>query len=338
MLRGCTGQSPAGLEHLSRKSFGLDLEACIDQLFDCKFLPEHAAIQLCTLAQELLCQERNVEQVECPLVVVGDIHGHFHDLLQIFEVVGTAPDKHYLFLGDYVDRGKNSVESVQLLLALKVRHPDRVHLLRGNHEARSVTQVYGFFDEVCRKYGNAHVWGVFNDLFDFLPLSCVIAGEIFCTHGGLSPSIRSLDDIRQLCRFDEIPHEGPICDLMWSDPCDQPGWGASSRGAGFFFGPDITDKFLQKNGLTSMCRAHQLVMEGYNVVHDEEVVTLFSAPNYCGHMGNKGAIMEVDEGLSMRFRQFEGMALRSSSPLAGTKVQDFGDLPPHLNLQQSTTI
>src|SRR5271167_3621306 len=183
--------------------------------------------------------------------------------------------------GDYVDRGYYSVETVTLLVALKIRYPQRITILRGNHESRQITQVYGFYDECLRKYGNANVWKYFTDLFDYLPLTALIDNQIFCLHGGLSPSIDTLDNIRALDRIQEVPHEGPMCDLLWSDPDDRCGWGISPRGAGYTFGQDISEAFNHNNGLTLVARAHQLVMEGYNWSQDRNVVTIFSAPNYC---------------------------------------------------------
>ena len=150
-----------------------------------------------------------------------------------------------------------------------------------------ILQVYGFYDECLRKYGNANVWKYFTDLFDYLPLTALVDSQIFCLHGGLSPSIDTLDHIRSLDRLQEVPHEGPMCDLLWSDPDDRGGWGISPRGAGYTFGQDISETFNHSNGLTLVSRAHQLVMEGYNWSHDRNVVTIFSAPNYCYRCGNQ---------------------------------------------------
>ena len=184
-------------------------------------------------------------------------------------------------LGDYVDRGYYSVETVTLLVCLKIRYPQRITILRGNHESRQITQVYGFYDECLRKYGNANVWKYFTDLFDYLPLTALIENQIFCLHGGLSPSIDTLDNIRSLDRIQEVPHEGPMCDLLWSDPDDRCGWGISPRGAGYTFGQDISEAFNHNNGLTLVARAHQLVMEGYNWSQDRNVVTIFSGMLHC---------------------------------------------------------
>lgn len=170
-------------------------------------------------------------------------------------------------------------------------------MLRGNHESRQTTQVYGFYDECLRKYETANVWKTFTDIFDYFPLTAVVDSQIFCLHGGLSPSIDSLDHIRVLDRIQEVPHEGPMCDLLWSDPDDKAGWGLSPRGAGFTFGQDISELFNITNGLRLVSRAHQLVMDGYVHHHDRNVVTVFSAPNYCYRSGNQAAFMEVDDVL-----------------------------------------
>jgi len=143
-----------------------------------------------------------------------------------------------------------------------VRYPDRITLIRGNHESRQITQVYGFYDECLRKYGSVNVWRYCTEVFDYLSLSAIIEDRVLCVHGGLSPAINTLDQIRVIDRKQEVPHEGAMCDLLWSDPEDIDGWGLSPRGAGFLFGADVVQKFNHSNGLSLICRAHQLVMEG----------------------------------------------------------------------------
>jgi len=256
-------------------------------------LLESEITELTLKAKDVLINESNVQPVSGPVTVCGDVHGQWHDLIELYRIGGSVPDTNYLFMGDYVDRGYYSVETVSLLVTLKVRYPDRIFILRGNHESRQITQVYGFYDECLRKYGSANVWKLFTDLFDYLPLTALVENQIFCLHGGLSPSIDTLDHIRQLDRIQEVPHEGPMCDLLWSDPDDRCGWGISPRGAGFTFGQDISEQHNHKNGLNLVARAHQLVMDGYNWSHEMNVVTIFSAPNYCYRCGNQGAIMEV---------------------------------------------
>lgn len=281
------------------------LDGYIECLMKCKPLPEDDVKALCEKAKEILSSESSVVSVPVPVTICGDVHGQFYDLMELFRIGGELPETNYLFMGDYVDRGFYSIETVTLLVALKVRYKNRVTILRGNHESRQITQVYGFYDECLRKYGNANVWKIFTELFDYLPLASVVESQIFCLHGGLSPSIDTLDQIKQLDRVQEVPHEGPMCDLLWSDPDDRCGWGISPRGAGYTFGQDISEQFNHTNNLKLIARAHQLVMNGYNWSQERNVVTIFSAPNYCYRCGNEAAIMEVDEHLKYTFLQFD---------------------------------
>jgi len=298
------------------------VDGWVERLKERKQLTELEVQELCTKAREILVKESNVQPVKCPVTVCGDIHGQFYDLMELFSIGGMPPDTNYLFMGDYVDRGYHSVETVSLLVALKVRYPSRVTILRGNHESRQITQVYGFYDECLRNYGNANVWKAFTDLFDYLPLTALIEKQIFCLHGGLSPSIDSLNHIMDQDRVQEVPHEGPMCDLLWSDPDDRCGWGISPRGAGYTFGQDISEQFNHNNGLTLIARAHQLVMEGYNWCHEKNVVTIFSAPNYCYRCGNQAAIMEIDEHLEYTFLQFDP-APRRGEPHVTRRTPDY---------------
>jgi len=335
--------------------------------------------------------------VDAPVTICGDIHGQFHDLMELFRVGGDVPDTNYLFMGDFVDRGFYSLESFLLLLCLKVRYPDRITLIRGNHESRQITTVYGFYDECIRKYGSANVWRYCCEVFDYLALGAIVlgassglepttsfandatqasvpiddgeletevlnsqgqvtfstyrqrkrsssdtsidsraispprdisaapgqvtpsrtgapgtgasgdgngsattsrTGAVLCVHGGLSPLIDSVDKIRLIDRKQEVPHEGAMCDLLWSDPDEIEGWGLSPRGAGFLFGSDIVKQFNHLNGLSLVARAHQLVMEGYKEMFDGGIVTVWSAPNYCYRCGNVAAILELGEDAS----------------------------------------
>lgn len=227
-------------------------------------------------------------------------------MIEIFRIGGFAPSTNYLFLGDYVDRGLFSVETISLLTCLKLRYPDRVQLIRGNHESRAVTQTYGFYTECVRKYGSASVWTYFTDMFDFLTLSVVIEDRIFCVHGGLSPSIHSIDQIKVVDRFREIPHEGPMADLVWSDPdTDKEDFAISPRGAGYTFGSGVVRKFLETNNMKHILRAHQLCMEGFSVLFDNRLSTVWSAPNYCYRCGNSASILEIGPGEHTHFNVFE---------------------------------
>merc|ERR1711985_227982 len=235
-----------------------DLDRQIEQLRRCEYIKEAEVKALCNKACEILLEESNVQRVHAPVTVCGDIHGQFFDLKELFKVGGDVPDTNYLFMGDFVDRGFYSVETFLLLLALKVRYPDRITLIRGNHESRQITQVYGFYDECLRKYGSVNVWRYCTEIFDYLSLSALVEDRIFAVHGGLSPSINTLDQIRVIDRKQEVPHDGAMCDLMWSDPEDIDGWGLSPRGAGYLFGGDVVQTFNTANKLELIARAHQL--------------------------------------------------------------------------------
>ena len=234
-----------------------------------------------------------------PITIVGDIHGQFYDLKELLRVGGDVPDTNYLFMGDFVDRGFYSVETFLLLLAIKARYPDRVQLIRGNHESRQITQVYGFYDECLRKYGSVNVWRYCTDVFDYLTLSALVEGKVLTVHGGLSPSINNLDQIRTIDRKQEVPHDGAMCDLLWSDPEDIDGWGLSPRGAGYLFGGDVVQQFNTTNQIDLISRSHQLVMEGYKSMFNDTLVTVWSAPNYCYRCGNVASILELDEHLQV---------------------------------------
>lgn len=290
------------------------IDKFLTKLYKCEHLTEQEVKNLCKLAIEVFAKEPNVINVNGPVTVCGDIHGQFYDLIELFKVGGLPPFTNYLFMGDYVDRGYHSVETLSLLLCLKLKHPDRIFLLRGNHESRQITQVYGFYDECMRKYSTVNVWKNFTDLFDFLPISAIINNDTFCCHGGLSPAFETIDQLNKIDRKIEVPHEGAMCDLLWSDPDENKGWGLSPRGAGYTFGPDVTSQFTDKNNLKMICRAHQVVMDGYSWNHDKHCVTIFSAPNYCYRCGNLATLMQMDEYGRFDFTQFE------PSP---TKVEDF---------------
>jgi len=273
------------------------------------YLSEFELKVLCCMVKDILIEECNVQHVSSPVTVCGDIHGQYFDLLKLFSCGGEVPETNYVFMGDFVDRGHNSVETLTLLLLLKAKYPQHITLLRGNHESRQITQVYGFYEECMRKYGNANAWKYCVDIFDYLNLAALIDDTILCVHGGLSPEIKSIDQIRTISRVQEIPSDGPFCDMMWSDPEDitEP-WLISPRGAGYLFGSKVTSEFNHVNGLELICRAHQLVMEGFKYhFPDKNLVTVWSAPNYVYRCGNIAAVLAFDEHLNREFKLFKGV-------------------------------
>eukprot|EP00442_Polarella_glacialis_P004939 CAMPEP_0115084424 /NCGR_PEP_ID=MMETSP0227-20121206/21249_1 /TAXON_ID=89957 /ORGANISM="Polarella glacialis, Strain CCMP 1383" /LENGTH=297 /DNA_ID=CAMNT_0002473223 /DNA_START=96 /DNA_END=986 /DNA_ORIENTATION=- len=265
-------------------------------------LEEEALRTLCIAVRSTLLSQSVFLELQAPINVCGDVHGQFHDLLRLFQYGGFPPERNYLFLGDYVDRGKQSLETITLLFAIKVRWPNNFFLLRGNHECASITRIYGFYDE-CKRRFNMKLWKSFCDVFNCLPVSALIDERILCMHGGLSPELSHFDEIRRLARPTDVPDSGLICDLLWADPDkDFVGWADNDRGVSFVFGTDVVAGFLDKHNLDLICRAHQVVEDGYEFFGKRTLVTLFSAPNYCGEFDNAAAMMILDETLMCSFK------------------------------------
>ena len=234
--------------------------------------------------------------------ICGDIHGQFYDLLKIFNECGYPSEVNpYLFNGDFVDRGSFSVECIITLLCFKLLYPKHFYLARGNHESRNLNKVYGFEQEVLSKYDSA-VYEAFIRFFYSLPLAHCINHEILVVHGGLfSKDGVTLDDIRKIKRFKEVPESGIMCELLWSDPTWINGRHPSNRGVAITFGPDVAQNFLQNNKLIKLIRSHECKNDGYEVIGN--VITVFSAPNYCDSMGNKGAVIQL-KGNKIQIKQF----------------------------------
>jgi len=240
--------------------------------------------------------------VEAPIKLVGDIHGQFNDLLRLFDMAGYPPESNYLFLGDYVDRGKRQLEVINTLFCYKIKYPENFFLLRGNHECAGVNRVYGFYDECKRRY-SIKLWKIFQDCFNCLPICALVDDRIFCMHGGISPELKSFEQIRRFLRPTDIPDTGLLCDLVWSDPEPRhQGWQKSDRGVSWTFGSDVLNKFLMRHDLDLLARAHQVVEDGYEFFGKRRCVTIFSAPNYCGEFDNAASVMNVDENLMCSFQ------------------------------------
>ncbi|CCD23612.1 protein serine/threonine phosphatase NDAI_0B05790 [Naumovozyma dairenensis CBS 421] len=229
--------------------------------------------------------------------VCGDTHGQFYDVLNIFKKFGKVGEKHtYLFNGDFVDRGSWSCEVALLFYSLKILFPKNIFLNRGNHETDNMNKMYGFEDECKYKY-SPRIFEMFSRSFESLPLATLINDNYLVMHGGL-PSDTSLtvDDIRKINRFTQPPREGLFMELLWSDPQEKDGFGPSQRGLGFSFGSDITKNFLEKNKLRKIFRSHEVRMNGIEFEQNGNLVTVFSAPNYCDSQGNMGGIIHVVPG------------------------------------------
>lgn len=285
----------------------LGLSAIIDQLIHCENvtrgvnLHESQIQHVCQEARTILLKEKSLLDVKPPIRICGDVHGQYSDLLRIFQSANFPPESRYLFLGDYVDRGKLSIETFTLLLAYKVLYPTAIYLLRGNHESANINRIYGFYDECKRRY-SIKLWRYFVDTYDCMPLAAVVGGRIFCVHGGLSPDLQRFEDIQAIKRPCDIPEQGLMCDLLWSDPDDKViGWSGNDRGVSVTFGADVVRSFCTRMGIDVICRAHQVVEDGYEFFARRQLVTVFSAPNYCGMFDNAGAIMVVNDDMVVSF-------------------------------------
>ncbi|CAD7927783.1 unnamed protein product, partial [Amoebophrya sp. A25] len=311
---------------------------------------------LTVVREILLDQPMLIETDAADMSLVGDIHGQYYDLLRIFAANGLPGETSYMFLGDYVDRGRNSLECMVLLFLYKVRLPDNIFLLRGNHEAPGVNRIYGFFDEVKRKY-SVGLWKAFQDVFAAMPCAGLIAGKIFCMHGGISPRLHDIREINDIVRPCGVPDNGLLCDLLWADPAAEwqqlhegqdvcnsipnnlavryippPNrhWGWNTRGVSWIFDEAAVDECCKKFGLDLIVRAHQKVEDGYEFYANKKLLTIFSAPNYCGTFDNNGAVLNITRQLRCKLtiiepdKNFEDDRLKevesADAPPAGLNV------------------
>lgn len=265
-------------------------------------LAENDIKAIVSKSREVLISQPSLLELEAPIKICGDIHGQYYDLIRLFENGGFPPTANYLFLGDYVDRGKQGLETICLVLAFKLKFPENFFILRGNHECASINRIYGFFDE-CKRRHNIRLWKAFTDTFNCLPVASIIDDKIFCCHGGLSPELQTMDQIRKIARPCDVSDTGLICDLLWADPEEGlSGWGENDRGVSYTFGSDVVEKFIRKHDFDLICRAHQVVEDGYQFFSKRQLITLFSAPNYCNEFDNSGAVMSVDIELMCSFQ------------------------------------
>ncbi|KAL8714596.1 MAG: hypothetical protein Q9220_001544 [cf. Caloplaca sp. 1 TL-2023] len=327
-----------GMEIGSLKS--IDLDDMITRLLDAGYstkitktvcLKNAEITAICTAARELFLSQPALLELAAPVKIVGDIHGQYTDLIRLFEMCGFPPNANFLFLGDYVDRGKQSLETILLLFCYKLKFPENFFMLRGNHECANVTRVYGFYDE-CKRRCNIKIWKTFVDTFNCLPIASIVAGKIFCVHGGLSPNLAHMDDIRNIARPTDVPDYGLLNDLLWSDPADmETDWEANERGVSYCFGKNVIMGFLQKHDFDLVCRAHMVVEDGYEFFQDRILVTVFSAPNYCGEFDNWGAVMSVSGELLCSFellKPLDSSALKSHIKKGRNKRQNMLNSPP----------
>lgn len=295
-------------------------EAIREHFLRCGVLNCADAIKILNDAAALLREEPNVLVLQDPITICGDVHGQYFDLMTLFEMGGNPVTTQYLFLGDYVDRGCFSTEVTLYLLSLKIRRPQRMWLLRGNHECRHLTSYFNFREECLHKY-DADVYDAFQTCFDTLPLAASLNDNFLCVHGGLSPDIKSVDDISLIDRFREPPTTGAMCDLLWADPMEDEEEQLCPdalflhnelRGCSYVFSFAAVNQFLKDNNLSGIIRAHEAQDEGFRMFRKVEetgfpsVICVFSAPNYCDSYDNKASILQITDKV-LHLRQFHSV-------------------------------
>ncbi|XP_062288788.1 serine/threonine-protein phosphatase 2B catalytic subunit alpha isoform isoform X6 [Scomber scombrus] len=343
--------------------FPLSHRLTMKEVFDCEGKPrvdllkahltkegrveEAVALRIVSEGAAILRQEKTILDIEAPVTVCGDIHGQFFDLMKLFEVGGSPATTRYLFLGDYVDRGYFSIECVLYLWSLKMLYPKTLFLLRGNHECRHLTEYFTFKQECKIKYSE-QVYDSCMDAFDCLPLAALMNQQFLCVHGGLSPEIHTLDDIKKLDRFKEPPAFGPMCDLLWADPLEDFGNEKTQeyfshntvRGCSYFYSYPAVCEFLQSNNLLSIIRAHEAQDAGYRMYRKSQttgfpsLITIFSAPNYLDVYNNKVTEMLVnvlsicsdDELMNDEEEIFDANAAAARKEVIKNKIRAIGKM------------
>ena len=292
--------------------------------------PGEKVIQLAATAEEIIKNQPMVLRVQSPIKIFGDIHGQYSDLMRFFDLWGCPYNSYdqedgdiemwdYLFLGDFVDRGNHSLETICLLLALKIQYPEQIHLIRGNHEDRWINNGFGFAEECemrlnensCEEYS---VFNRINRLFEYLPLATVVDQSILCIHGGIGATLKHVDQIEKIPRPLDVVHDVEtdkqrlVVDILWSDPTDNDqelgiheNVIRDPQGTGNIvkFGPDVVEEFLKANNLVKIVRAHECVMDGMERFANGQLITVFSATDYCGKHKNAGAVLFVKKNLEI---------------------------------------
>ncbi|CAD5210111.1 unnamed protein product [Bursaphelenchus okinawaensis] len=287
------------------------------------FIGEVDIMELLTACKEHFMEQPMMLELDTPLTVCGDIHGQFNDLMRIFHKTGFPNVTNYLFLGDYIDRGKMNMETILFLFSLKLKYPQNFFLLRGNHETQLVNRIYGFYEELNRRYRSVKLYNTFQDIFNCMPLTALVGSRILCMHGGLSQDLyngKDLSILKEIIRpLPDPPNPSLPLDLLWADPdIATPKFKYSIRGVSCTFGVEVIKAVCQKYDLDLICRAHQVVQDGYEFFANRKLVTIFSAPHYCGQFDNAAAVMQISKNLQCSFE-----LLRPKFPNAKVEKKDF---------------
>ena len=271
-------------------------------------LPIPILISLCDSATKVFQDEPILLIVNVDVVVVGDLHGHILDLFRILNKIGEPPEKNYLFLGDFVDRGEFSTETITLILVLKVLFPENVFIIRGNHEFPEMFTRCGFSNELEMIYENQNIKSSFQKCFSYMPLAALVHDSILCVHGGIGPSFNTLGQITNLKRPIFGYEDEVLMSIVWSDPSTQTDtYLPSSRGSGFFFGEEALSQFLRSQVLDFLVRGHECINDGVEYQLNGKMATVFSASNYCGMLGNQAGVLMLNKDKTRRHEIFESL-------------------------------
>lgn len=282
--------------HIEQMSRDIERVADGQDTINFQLYSDRALISVSEAAMLTFCHEPSLLELAGPVVVVGDIHGHILDLYRIFTKYDLPPATKYLFLGDIVDRGPFGIESLFLILSLKILYPKHINVIRGNHEFRSMTARCGFMEEVEEMYGKGtRVFDSIINCFKYLPLAAKI-GEILCVHGGMDPSLHKISQIKEFLRPISEYNQNVIEGLLWSDPSNKTmdGFIGSHRGNGYEFGENVVTEFLKNNNLKHIIRGHECVC-GIKTTFSGKIITVFSASNYLRDNNNDSGVVLIDE-------------------------------------------
>lgn len=290
-----------------------EIDSIIDRLLNGED-PTASDVNLtCSKVYPILKYEPNVLRTTSPMTVLGDVHGDFDDVLEIFRIFGDPSEGKYCFVGDFVDRGDKSVHTIVLLFAYKIKYPETFYLVRGNHEGYNMTATYGFYDEILKRYGDFNVWRAFIEVFTAIPIAILVDNNILGVHGGLTPWLETIEQLDQLPRTISdttytLPNQIPVLkEILWNDPSEMPGIQPPIREGGKCWGPDITANFIEKNNLKFVVRGHEAVNSGFKWNHDRHVLTIFSAPSYTGGY-HEGAALEIISPTEIQITKFRPKA------------------------------
>lgn len=297
------------------------LEDLIERFKDQKKIHKKYAYKILVEVKKIFEKQPSMVEISIPengrFTVCGDIHGQFYDLLNVFNLNGyPSTENPYLFNGDFVDRGSFSCEVIFTLFSFKLLYPDHFFMSRGNHESVYMNQMYGFEGEVKSKY-TADMSDLFTEVYNWLPLCHLINQKVLVMHGGLfKRDDVKLDELKTIDRNRQPGEEGLMCELLWSDPQPEPGRSPSKRGVGVQFGPDVTEQFCKNNNLEYIIRSHEVKPQGYEIAHDGKCITVFSAPNYCDEMGNKGAFITMGTDTKPNYTTYDAVPHPDVKPMA----------------------